>query len=218
MKYRSENIECLLGSLSLAQGDYKTVIPNQNSSSGPYANLGAVLDAVRDSLKANGLSIFHQTELTPEGNMLWTVLGHQSGQYTATCTKIVQGKNFRDTYNGIESFKRLSASNLLGIALSHNDPLFVDDHGQEEFDHQVIQQAKKNERPMVSNFSDTVNKDQYADLLFELEGRVELTEQILETYKISTLADLPKSEYHMALARIRRIKKTYDDYVIKKTR
>jgi hypothetical protein len=58
----------------------------------------------------------------------------------------------------------------------------------------------------------TINKDQYQELLIELDGYESICEDILECYKIETLADLPKEEYHKAKNKIFKIKKIHEDY------
>ena len=72
-----------MGAIAKAQGNYKRLIPNEDSSVGKFANLQAILDATRESLSANAVSFFQYIQLLDEGSgaaLLHTVLGHDSGQ------------------------------------------------------------------------------------------------------------------------------------------
>jgi hypothetical protein len=63
---------------------------------------------------------------------------------------------------------------------------------------------------------ESISAEQYKDLLNILEDYDFIAMSILKFYDIVTLADLPKSEYHPALAQIRTIKKNAEDYENKK--
>ena len=92
--YRSEAINEIMGALSKAQGDYKPLVANQSVSGRKFANLQAILDAVRDALSTNGLGFFQFIELLDEGSgatLLKTTIGHESGQYIYSCARVVAG-------------------------------------------------------------------------------------------------------------------------------
>lgn len=218
--YRSHEINNLMGSLAKAQGTYKPLIANQDAPGGKYANLQAILDAVRESLSNNGLAFYQYIELLDEGSgaaLLRSVLGHESGQFISSVARVVAAKTDRQTGNTYEIHKRFHALMLLGIAPSQNDPMAFDDNGKEQADQVLLERIKK---PLASKKElkneETVTKEQYEDLMIELDGYEDLTKDIMLAYNIETIADLPKSEYHTALSRIRRIKRTYDEYNHKK--
>jgi hypothetical protein len=123
------------------------------------------------------------------------------------------GKNLRQTGNLYEITKRLHALSILGIAPSENDPAAFDDNSAEIAEQQLIDEIrkpKKIEREIDKN--DTINKDQYQELLIELDGFEAIAKDILECYSIETLADLPREEYHKARHKILKIKKIQEDY------
>lgn len=219
--YRSDLINEIMGALAKAQGSYKKLIANQDTPGGKFANLQSILEAVRESLSKNGLAFFQFIELLDEGSgaaLLKTTLGHESGQFITSCARIVQGKTERQTGNIYEIHKRLQALMILGIAPTNNDPVAFDDNGEMIAEQHLIAQLRKPDSPKKEDVdrNDVINKTQYEELLIELDGFEKIAKDILEAYDITTLADLPASEYHKARSRILKIKRTHEDYMRKK--
>ena len=219
--YRSLEINEIMGALAKAQGSYKKLVANQDAPGGKFANLQAILDAVRESLSKNGLGFFQFVELLDEGSgaaLLKTTIGHESGQYIASCARVITGKTERQTGNIYEIHKRLHALMLLGIAPSDNDPIAFDDNGEIMAEQHLISQLRKPDSPKKEEIDRTsiINKAQYEELLIELDGFEKIAKDIMEVYDIATLADLPASEYHRARAKILKIKRTQEDYLRKK--
>lgn len=215
-QYRSDEINHLMLALAKAQGSYKKLVPNQPSTGGKFANLSAILESVRESLAANGLGFYQYIDLLDEGagaSLLKTMLGHESGQYISSCARIVNGKTFRETCNVIEGHRRLNALLLLGLAPSDNDPMMFDDNGVEQLDQMILENMKKPGSKKERIPGDTISKEQYEDLMVELSGFEDIAKGIQEFYAVTTIADLPRSEYHLTLSKIRKIKKNYDDYL-----
>jgi hypothetical protein len=219
--YRSDEINEIMGALSKAQGAYKKLMANQDAPGGKFANLQSILEAVRESLAKNGLGFFQFIELLDEGSgaaLLKTTIGHESGQYIASCARVVAGKTERQTGNIYEIHKRLHALMLLGIAPSDNDPIAFDDNGEIMAEQHLVASLRKPDSPKKEEVDrmDVINKTQYEELLIELDGFEKIAKDIMEVYDIHTLADLPASEYHRARAKILKIKRTQEDYLRKK--
>lgn len=219
--YRSPEINQIMGALAKAQGSYKTLIANQDAPGGRFANLQAILLAVRESLSTNEIGFYQFIELLDEGSgasLLKTVLGHSSGQYIASCARVIPGQTERQTGNVFEIHKRLHALMLLGIAPSDNDPIAFDDNGQQIAEQHLIHQLRKPDSSSKEEVDRTqvINNTEYNELLIELSGYEKVAKDIMDTYGITTLADLPASEYHKARARILKIKKTHEEYLRKK--
>ena len=219
--YRSSEINEIMGALSSAQGSYKRLVANQDAPGGKFANLQAILDAVRESLASNELGFFQFIELLDEGSgaaLLKTTIGHSSGQYISSCARVIMGKTERQTGNIYEIHKRLHALMLLGIAPSDNDPIAFDDNGEIMAEQHLISSLRKPDSPQKEEIdrSDVVNKTQYDELLIELSGFDKIAKDIMEVYDIRTLADLPAGEYHRARDKIRKIKRTQEDYMRKR--
>ena len=216
--YRSEAINEIMGALSKAQGDYKPLVANQSVAGRKFANLQAILDAVRDALSTNGLGFFQFIELLDEGSgatLLKTTIGHESGQYISSCARVVAGKTDRQTGNIYEVHKRLHALMLLGIAPSDNDPIAFDDNGEMMAENHLVASLRKPDSPQKEEIdhNDVINAHQYSELLIELNGFEKIAKDIMETYDIRTLADLPATEYHKARSKILKIKRTQEEYM-----
>lgn len=218
--YRSDEINEVMGALAKAQGSYKTLIANQDAPGGAFANLQAILEAVRESLSKNGLGFFQYIELLDEGSgasLLKTTIGHESGQYITSCARVVTGKTERQTGNIYEIHKRLHALMLLGIAPSKNDPIAFDDNGEIMAEQHLVAQLRKPDSAKEElDHTAVINKTQYEELLIELNGFEKIAKDIMEVYDLATLADLPASEYHRARAKILKIKRTQEEYLRKK--
>ena len=216
-KYRSETIGVLIGSLSKAQGLYKSLVANEESPHGKFANLHAILASVKEALAANGLAFYQYIEQLDEGAgavILYSILGHESNEFISSSARIIIGKNERNNGNIYEIHKRRHACMLLGIAPSKSDPMGFDDDGEQIAEDALIDALRKPREPIKEELdrNDTVNNEQYQELLIELDDYPEITKDILSVYDITTLADLPKSEYHKARSKILKIKRTTEDY------
>lgn len=214
-KYRSDEINLIMGALAKAQGTYKNLIPNEDSAAGSFANLTAILGSVRESLSSNGLGFYQYIELIDEGSgasLLWTELGHESGQYISSCCRVVAGQTFRETFNAIESYKRLNALLILGIAPIGKDPLLYDDNGVEDQERTKLRTLRHGAAATRPHHPDVINSQEYDELIFELEGYADIVKSIHKYYDITSIADLPKSEFHNVKAQIRKVKKANEEY------
>jgi len=214
-QYRSSEIDQISGALAKAQGGYKKLVANELCPGGKFANLQGIYEAVRPSMSENGLAIFQHIELLDEGSgasLLKTTISHSSGQFIASVTRIVTGKSDKQSGNTLEIHKRLQALMLLGIAPSESDPVAFDDNGTNQSEELLIEKLKKPREEKKLDYEETITKDQYNDLLIELDGYPDILQDVLGTYGLTTLQDLPKSEYHKSVGKIRKIKKTVEDY------
>lgn len=210
-----------MGALAKAQGSYKRLVANQDAPGGKFSNLQAILEAVRESLANNGLGFFQYIELLDEGSgaaLLKTTLGHASGQYIASCARVIAGTTERQTGNIYEIHKRLHALMILGIAPSENDPIAFDDNGEIIAEQHLITSLRKVDTPQKEKINrwEVINNTQYEELLIELNGYPKIAKEIQEKHGIQTVADLPASQYHKAIMEIRRIKRNHEEYLTKK--
>jgi hypothetical protein len=203
--YRSVEIDKITSALSKAQGAYKILLPDTNSAHGKFASLRAILAATGEALSGNALAFHQHIEILDEGigaSLLVTTLSHESGQHIGSVGRIIAGKTDRRTGNLIEI---------------HKNPISFDDDG-EEISHEIlVETVRKGKKPeAIIDKEDTISKDQYDELLIELDGEEALVKDIYQCYNIDTLADLPREEYHKARARILRIKREQEEYTKRK--
>lgn len=216
-KHRSDEIDQIMAALANAQGSYKSLKANQDAPGGKFANLQAIIAATSESLSKNGLAFYQFLDLLDEGSgaaLLKTIVGHSSGQWISSTARVVAGKTDRATGNTLEIHKRLHAMMVLGIAPSDNDPYAFDDNGEMQAEEKLIEDLKKPVRDKKSSHQpeETIDKHQYNELLIELDQYEDIVKDILEVHHIETLADLPKSEYHPAMRKIRKLKKLSEQF------
>lgn len=211
-KDESEQIDQVADALASAQGSYKILKANQEGPRGDYANLNAIILATRESLKENALCL-RQYEPSPcsfdDPSYIRTVLTHKSGQFFSSTARVIKTKNEASNNDLIERLKRRHASMLLGIAPSSTDPDMYDDDGAEHDEDLMIEEIKKplEAKKKKLEYEETIDKNQYNELMIQLHDLPELASDMFKVHGIESLADLPKSEYHRALKRIRMIKK-----------
>ncbi len=216
-QYRSVEIDKIAAALAKAQGTYKELKANEVQAGRKFANLKATLLATKDSLASNGLGFYQYQELMAEGTgavLLWSNLIHASGQWISSCARVVAGETDRQTGNRLEIYKRIHAQMLLGIAPSDGDPVSFDDNGEELAEKHIIKELSKPDsaEKSIIDRDNPISKDQHNELLIELQGYDKLAKEIMESYSIETLADLPRSEYYKVRDRILKIKKVQEEF------
>lgn len=122
---RSESIKELAAALAKAQGQLRpaakdAVNPHFKSK---YADLGAVWEACREPLTANGLSVIQAPADAEPGRLaLTTFLLHSSGEYLSTTYSM---KLAQDTAHGAGSaltyLRRYALASLVGVVADEDD-------------------------------------------------------------------------------------------------
>lgn len=139
MNDRSENIEQFAAAFALAQGEFvnpkrnKTVSVRTKSGATytfAYADLGAIIDAVRAPLAKNGLCFMQTLVLDETGKYrLRTEILHSSGQWKATAYPLViedAGSN-QGFGSSLSYMRRYSLSTMLGIVADDDDDANIAD-------------------------------------------------------------------------------------------
>lgn len=128
--YSSEFINEFAVAFSKAQSEYSPVESNRQNPffKSQYADLDAILRAVRTSLAKHGLAFYQFTKLSQGPTVLHTRLIHSSGQWIETRSRIIPPKNDQQSYGSTLSYqRRYSAMSILGITTSNE---ISDDDGE----------------------------------------------------------------------------------------
>jgi len=89
----SEEVDELFKSLAKAQGSMSDVEAATEGNWGKYATLSQYLDALREPLSKNGLSVIQTTKQTTNGTIeLITILAHETGQWISSDMAIAPEK------------------------------------------------------------------------------------------------------------------------------
>lgn len=216
-QYRSTEINNIASAMAKAQGAYKPLRPNQIHKGEKYANLEAILAAVREPLSNNALAFFQHDELLDEGSgaaILKTTLMHESGQWISSWARIVSGKTDKETASIYEFRARLHAVRLLGIAPSAHDPLLYDDNGEMQAESVLIEDLSKPKEIRVREKGyreEVITNQQYNQLMITLKNHKRLLKNILEKHDIESLDELPASSFLNTLSEIHRIKQIEEE-------
>lgn len=173
---QSEQIDQLSTSLSKAQASMKAAIFNKINPhfKNRYADLSAVIDAVRKPLADNGLSVSQVMNMTPDRLTLVTTLMHNSGQWIKSEYPLPLDATPQQLGSALTYARRYSLSCIACIAADD------DDDAEEATKGSKITEAQATE---LIELCEAVGADR---------------KKFLEYLKVSTMNDLPASRFNDA--------------------
>jgi hypothetical protein len=209
---RSEKIDELCAALSKAQGEFKIATKNQinvklNFNSEKYADLTAIVNASRPALAANGLAVLQAiNEHSSGANYLHTTLTHSSGQWVESVIKLVPSEDDIDSVeSNIICMRRHAYASLVGVIIENEDD---DGAADSRKARQEKAEGKKLNRKINlkrDQSYETINQEQYEEILYELGDHEDIAEQILKGMNITSLANIPKDKFPKSISRIREL-------------
>lgn len=208
-EYESKETKDINTALAKAQAEYPVIGYNRDNPyfKSQYADLDTIIRSVRPALTKYGLSLTQQTRITDEGaTILHTRLRHSSGQWIECRARIIPPKNDPQSYGSTLTYqKRQSAMALLAITASHDASDDDAEVAMADAREALVKGPTTKYNPKEQSH-DVVTKEQLEELEYELADYPDLAEEIMDKMHIQSLADLPKSKYHVSLVRIREIK------------
>lgn len=209
--YSSEQMQEICTALAKAQGEFPHIEHNRDNSffKSSYADLHAIVSAIRPTLSKNGLSVTQITKINSTGEIvLHTKLLHASGQWIETRSRIIPEKGDVQSYGRAVSYhKRYALMGLLGITAS-GDASDDDAEGLMEKHRELAPKASLNYDPKKQSPT-TITPEQLEELEMEFDGYPDLARAFLNAVKIEQLCDLPKSMYIDAIKKVRERKAAY---------
>lgn len=127
MVFHSDQITNLASALLKAQQEIGTVLKTATNPyfKSTYADLSAVIDAVKEPLNKHGIAFLQAVDKGESGEMpvIDTILLHESGQYLSTRTPVFCAKpNDPQAFgSGITYSKRYALQALLGLPTEDDD-------------------------------------------------------------------------------------------------
>lgn len=166
-----------------------------------YADLAAIVKASRPYLAKNGLCVIQRIVPNGDGDYLYTVLGHSSGQFIESKMRINPPKHDIQTIGSyITYLRRYCYAAIVGVVAAGED-----DDGESA----MVESRKGNSgpaRPIAG-----LSKERLEILAGELDDHEDILEALLKGFKINKLADLPASKFTQCLNRIHEIKRAKED-------
>lgn len=197
--YESEKTDLLCVSLSKAQGEFPKIITNRanNFLFNQYSDLDIIMRTIRPALSDNGLSVTQQTKIDDEKTILVTRVRHKSSQFIETRSRILPSKNDIQSYSSaIKAMKRHDIMALLNITIVDD---LDDDDG--ECDMKTVRMERSKGTEINTRYSakqesfHPISQHESNELQYMLSNYPDIAEQILETLKVHTIADIPKSKF-----------------------
>ena len=206
---KSTELKELFTALAKAQGEMKSA---QLSSENPYfkskyADLNELIKTSRPALSKNGLSVIQQILPNEDGqNILHSLLCHSSGEWISAQMKILPPKaDIQSMGSYITYLRRYSYASLVMITTADED-----DDGEIAVATERKLYAKgtalNTKYNPKENKYETITKEQLEELEYELATYPDIAEQILDGFKIQSLASMPKAKFMPAISRVREIK------------
>ena len=215
--YESTQINEIAAALAKAQGEFPTIEHNRDNAffKSSYADLHALVKAVKPVLSKNGICFTQTTHIATTGEIiLHTRIIHSSGQWMETRSRIIPEKGDIQSYGRAVSYhKRYALMGLLGITAS-GDTNDDDAEGIME-KHRANMSTDAIKYNPQKQSATTITKEQLEELEEELDGFPEIAEELLIKQKIEELCDLPKNVFNHVRQRILEKKATYTNPVRK---
>jgi hypothetical protein len=183
----------LAAALAKAQGEMKAAVFNKVNPhfKNKYADLAAVLDAVRGPLSKNGLSVTQTMRMNGEGFFLTTMLCHASGQWLSSDYPLPVNAKPQELGSALTYARRYSLSAITGIAADEDD------------DAEAAQKADEKVNPEQLEHLELLVKETGTDVVKFLGYMSKLTKQ-----NIKELYDIPASQFPTAFAALSKKAKT----------
>lgn len=194
----------LFEALCKAQAEFKEAVklgfnPHFKSS---FVDLPELIRATRPALAKYGLSITQALVYQDGEQFIETELGHVSGQSKRSLMKLNAEKPTAQSMGSAITYaKRYAYGSLLCIAIVDDS----DDDGNE-----AVGVKKAEPSPQQYDIA-TVTQEQLEQLDDELAEHPEIKDNILLSYKIKSLNQIPKDKFLSIIKRIREIKRHKED-------
>lgn len=181
---QSEQINELAGALAKAQGAMSNASKNRVNPhfKSNYADLAAVLDAIREPLAANGLSFTQTMGFNATGNfILRTMLLHSSGQFITTEYPLPSAGRPQEMGASQTYARRYSLAAIVGVAQEDDDGNSAIEHKPEAA---PVARIGAKELEDVRNLIDETNTDIAAMCRhFKIRSLMEITPTLLPQIK-----------------------------------
>lgn len=192
-KNQSFDISELAKSFSKAQAEFAPIGQNRSNPffKSKYADLDAILKAVRPSLAKNGLSFYQYTSIDCSQTILHSRILHISGQWIESQTLISPPKSDIQSYGSTMSYqRRYSALNILGVATT-DDP--SDDDGNHVTGGNHVTHDKA--ATFTKNTSSRITNEQIDELRKTIKGKEVLVPVILKKLNIRNMDEMLQSDF-----------------------
>lgn len=186
---QSDTIGKLAEALAKAQGKFKTAVKDKTNShyKSPYASYEAVRDACQGALSAEGISVTHQLDHIEGKRAMITQLSHISGEWMRSYLALpTEKEGAQGIGSSITYAMRYSLSSMLCIP-----------NGDGDDDGEVAQAPYREIETKAIETQKKIHSGQAAYLIKKIGDNQELLKNILKTYGIQEIGDLPEKHFSL---------------------
>lgn len=112
-----------------------------------YATLGSVMEACKDALNAEGITVLQPIGRDALGDFVETILLHTSGESISSRMYLTGGKNMQDLGSAISYARRYSLQSLVFIPAVDDDGNAASGNGKERASTKAETKTDKKEQP-----------------------------------------------------------------------
>lgn len=205
--YESDKVDKLTAALAIAAGKFKPLKYNRLSSwfQAEYIDLDCIMEMLRPILSENELAITFFTKIT-DATILHTRLRHSSGQWIETRARLVANRDDLKTQeSALNHLKRQQVMALINITMQGD---VMDDDGVEnrrEFVQEMVKGVPVGKTPPLEHSNTTINQGDVEYFEHVLEDYPDILQEILTSYRIQHLADMPKAKMDFARKQVERL-------------
>ncbi|HEX8965858.1 MAG TPA: ERF family protein [Patescibacteria group bacterium] len=121
---KSEQINELTTAMTKAQLQIKNAVKNKKNPhlKSKYADITSTIEAAKEALSNNGLSIFQGPDIIDGKNVLRTILSHTGGQWISSITPLITPRNdMQSLGTAITYARRYAYAAMVGIVTEEDD-------------------------------------------------------------------------------------------------
>lgn len=204
MEHRSEQINELVAALISAKSEMGSAIKDKKGFNYKYADLTAIMEVCEDALLKNGIFLGQPVITEGDEDYLHTQLLHVSGQWMESYVKLFvsegAGKlsDHQEWGKAVTYMRRYCLQSLIGIATEDNDGATAP----------TKQHIAPKPKPIttIDEGNESITKEQLYQLTTELEGRPDITKDLLAVRKINSLSELKRRFFYADIKKIQELK------------
>lgn len=120
---KSDSIVKIAGALLAAQKEIGSALKGSSNPffKSKYADLGAVMEACKEPLNKNGITVLQPVNADADGEYVETILLHESGEFLSSRMKLLVPKNMQDYGSAVSYARRYSLQSLVFIPAEDDD-------------------------------------------------------------------------------------------------
>ena len=191
----------LMKALSIAQKSYKPIVDLSINpySEQAYASMQRVVDATREPLCENGLTVT-QVFFDHDYEILHTRLGHSSGEFIESQMIVRANGNDPVALTSYKNWlKRIAYCGIVGCPIPKEDDDAVK-YNESLGDKVALRGSAAKKKNESHEF---INQTQYDEIILELEGYPDLAQMVLDQLEIESFKEMRQSQFPNAIKGIR---------------